>query len=199
MDFSGEVPVYNFTADVARARPYYLKLVEQDPNSFASFLIETDLSGKTLDEMNGEVRLVNSLFEREDDQVQLYDMSISTQSTTDTSFFQIRSEMFDASIEGQYRLSMLPASFRNMADQFLNVIPNQEPGIDTVNQFSYRIDFKRMNPLLDFFYPALQIGEESHMHGVYDPSLQIWNTNGFFPTLQIGKNGWTRQWTVCSG
>jgi len=190
MDFSGEVPVYNFTADVARARPYYLKLVKQDPNSFASFLIETDLSGKTLDEMNGEVRLVNSLFERGDDQVQLYDMSISTRNTADTSLLQIRSEMFDASIEGQYKLSMLPESFRNMADQYLNVNPNQEPRTDTVNQLSYRVDFKKMNPLMDFFFPSIQIGEESHVHGVYDPSLQIWNTSGFFPILHLGKNGW---------
>ncbi len=191
MDFSGEIPVYNFTADVARARPYFLKLVKQDPNSFVSFLIETNISGKTVDELNGEVRLVNSLFQRKDAQLQLYDMSISTRNTADTSLFEVRSDMFDANIEGRYKLSGLPASFQNMADQFLNVVPHQEPQTDTVNHFVYRIDFKRMNPVLDFFFPVLQIGEESHVHGQYDPSEQICTTNGFFQNLQIGQNGWS--------
>ncbi|MEN8226776.1 MAG: translocation/assembly module TamB domain-containing protein [Bacteroidota bacterium] len=191
MDFSGEVPLYNFTADVARARPYFLKLVKEDPNSFASFLIETNISGKTVDEMNGEVRLVNSLFQRKDAQLQLYDMTISTRNTADTSLLQIRSEMFDGSIEGQYKLSKLPASFQNLADQFLDIMPNQEPQTDMVNHFVYQVDFKRMNPVLDFFFPLLQIGKESHAHGQYKPSEQICTTNGFFQNLQIGQIGWS--------
>jgi hypothetical protein len=190
MDFSGEVPVYNFTADVARARPYFLKLVKQEPNSFASFLIETDLSGKTLDELNGEVRLVNSLFERKDAQLQLYDVNIVTQNTEDTSMIQVSSEMIDATIGGHYKLSKLPASFQNLADQFLNVLPNQDPQPDTANQFVYQVNIKRLNPLLEFFFPLLQIGEESHMHGQYNPSLKICTTNGFFPLLQFGQSGW---------
>ncbi|MDC7240782.1 MAG: hypothetical protein PQJ50_10520 [Spirochaetales bacterium] len=32
MDFSGEVPEFKFTADVARARPYFLNLPQNDPN-----------------------------------------------------------------------------------------------------------------------------------------------------------------------
>ncbi len=191
MDFSEEVPAYNFTADVARARPYYLNLGQEDPNYFASFLIETDISGQTLDQLNGEIRLVNSLFEKKDAQVQLYDMSLVTRNSPDTSLLEVRSDMFDAVIKGQYQLSTLPSSFRNLADLYLNVLPNHEPLIDSMNQFDYRIDFKRMSSLLDFFYPSLQIGEESQVHGHYDLSRQICTTRGHFPDLHIAQNSWT--------
>ncbi len=191
MDFSGEVPSYNFTADVARARPYFLHLVPQDPNSFASFLIETDFSGKTVDEMNGEIKLVNSLFVRKDAQLQLYDLSISARNTADTSLFLVRSDMFDARIEGQYELSHLPASFMNLADRFMNVKKDQQPQPDTGTRFFYEVEFKRMNPLLDFFLPELQIGDESQLHGTYDPSADLFSSNGFFPMLQVSQNNWT--------
>lgn len=191
MDFSGEVPAYNFTANVARARPYYLKLVPEEPNSFVSFLIETNLTGRTLDELNGNIRLVNSLLERKDAQLQLYDMDISTRNTADTSWVRISSGLFDASIEGKYRLSMLPASLKNLADRYMDVAPQQDPAADTLHQLSYRFQFKSMNPLLGFFVPSLKIGERSELHGQFDPSRNLFTANGFLSELQIGKNGWS--------
>jgi hypothetical protein len=191
MDFSGEVPVYNFTADVARARPYYLKLGNEEPNTFASFLIETDLSGKTLDEMNGEIRVVNSLFSRGDALVQLYDFHISTSNTPEYSEILVNSEMFDAHIQGQYKLSGLPASFKNLADRYMNVDVENEPFVDSLTRFTYQFDFKRVNPLLDYFYPELQIGDHSQFRGTFDPSIDNSTSYGTFSNFQFRNNKWT--------
>ncbi len=190
MDFSGELPSYNFTADVARSRPYFLNLGVEDPNTFASFLIETNITGKELDELNGEVRLVNSLFERNNDQVQLYDVLLSALNTPDTSSLEIKSELFDASMAGRYKLSSLPASLRNLADRFVNLVPGSDPEIDSINQFSYEMDLKRVNPILDFFFPTLQVGEGSHIQGRYKPALNINSSTGNFSELKIGSNQW---------
>jgi len=103
MDFSGDVPLYNFTADVARVRPYYLNLPQDDPGYFASFLVETELSGRNIDELNGEIRLVNSLFEKSDAQVQIYNLGIFMQNRPDTASIQIRSEILDADISGKFK------------------------------------------------------------------------------------------------
>jgi len=192
MDFSEEIPIYNFTADVARARPYYLKLGNEDPNTFASFLIETNLSGKTLDELNGEVRLVNSLFSRENAQVQLYDFNVYTRNAPDSSFIQVNSEMFDGQINGQYSLSGLPASFKNLLDHYINIDPEQEPFTDSLTRFTFRFDFKRVNPLLDYFYPDLQIGDTSQLSGTFDPYGGNTGSYGTFTDLQFRKNSWTQ-------
>ena len=191
MDFSGEVPVYNFTADVARARPYYLKLGNEEPNTFASFLIETDISGKTLDEMNGEVRVVNSLFSKGDALIQLYDFNISTRNTPDYSEILVNSEIFDAHIQGKYKLSGLPVSFKNLVDRYINVDVENEPFIDSLTRFTYQFDFKRVNPLLDYFYPDLQIGDHSQLRGTFDPSMANSNSYGTFTNLQFRGNKWT--------
>ena len=190
MDFSEEVPAYNFTADVARARPHFLNLGIEDPNSFASFLVEIDMTGRNLDELNGEVRLVNSLFERKGEQVQLYDMNLTARNTIDTSLILIESELFDATIGGDFTLSSLPESFRSMADEYVNIVPGMDLAPDTVNHFTYHIDLKRINPILDFFYPTLQIGEESQIQGHYDPSEKLFNTKASLSNLVVGPGKW---------
>ncbi|MCK4746817.1 MAG: hypothetical protein KAT15_07280, partial [Bacteroidales bacterium] len=189
-DFSGEVPVYKFTANVARARPYYLNIIQSDPNYFASFLIETDLSGRTLDELNGELKLVNSLFEKTDAQIQLYDVTIKARNTPDASLVQVRSDLLDADLTGQYKLTSLPGSFRNLADHYLNVIPNSEPVRDTSHYFVYNAEIKHINPLLDFFIPAVRIGDRSSISGTYDPQNMDISLTGGFPTLQVANNCW---------
>jgi hypothetical protein len=192
MDFSGEVPAYNFTADVARSRPHFLNLGVEDPNTFASFLIETDITGRSLDELNGEVRLVNSLFERNGAQVQLYDVRLSALSTPDTSSLEIKSELFDASIAGKFKLSSLPASLENMADLYVGLVPGSDPETDTINQISFHADLHHVNPIMDFFFPRIQIAEGSRIYGTYKPSLEIYEATGSFPKLAIGPVSWSK-------
>jgi len=191
MDFSGEVPMYNFTADVARSRPYFLNLGVDDPNTFASFRIVTDITGSTLDELNGEVRLVNSLFERNENQVQLYDVRLSALSTPDTTSLEIKSDLFDASIDGKFRLTTLPAALENMADFYVNYLPGKEPQIDIINHFTYKVDLYRVNPILDFFFPSIQIAEGSHISGSYIPIQEEYGATGSFPELEIGPGSWS--------
>jgi len=203
-DFSSEVPIYRFTADVARARPYYLNLPQNDPNYFVSFLIETDLSGGSIDELNGEIKLINSLFEKTDAYVQVYDLSLVTRNTPSASLIRLRSDMLDVDITGEYTLSALPGSFKNMADRFLNVVPNTEPFVDSSNFFVFKADFKRMNHLLDFFYPTLQMGENSRLEGTFDPLNADLSLEGIFPDLWLGKIRWynmifsteTKDWKI---
>jgi len=191
MDFSEDVPRYNFTADVARARPYFLNLGNEDPNTFASFLIETDLSGKNLDELNGEVRLVNSLFSRGDALVQLYDFRMYTRNTPDSSMILVNSEMFDGQITGNYKLSALPTSLKSLVDRYMNIDPEKDAYSDSISSISYQFDFKRVNPLLDYFYPDLQIGKQSRLRGSFDPELESSTSTGFFTDLQYGRSAWT--------
>jgi len=190
MDFSGEVPAYNFTADVGRSRPYFLNLGVDDPNTFASFLIETDITGSSLDELNGEVRLINSLFERNDNQVQLYDMRLIALNTPDTSSIEIRSDLLDASMEGKFKLTTLPGFLESIADQYINLVPNKDPVADTINRFTYYADLKHVNPILDFFFPTIQIGENSSITGAYNPFKDIYRSSGKFTELEIGHNSW---------
>ena len=96
IDLEEQTPSFIFTMDVANLRPYYLNLRDDDPEYFASFLINTNMSGKRIDELNGSVELVNSLFRRSGGQVQLYDMMLKTKNSPDSSFISLHSDALNA-------------------------------------------------------------------------------------------------------
>jgi len=189
-DFSGEVPVHRFTADVARARPYYLNLPQSDPGYFISFLVETDLSGSSLDDLNGDIVLVNSLFEKSGSQLQLYDVRLTTRNTPEASLIRIRSEQLDLDLAGYYRLTELPRSFRNMMDQYIDVVPESSPFTDSSTYFNYSLTFKSTDPLLDFFYPRLRIENGSTLAGNYDPLNSSMDMEGNISRLELHDLVW---------
>ncbi len=192
MDFSGSVPEYRFRADVSRARPYYLKLISEDPETFVSFLVETDLSGSHIDELNGEIRLVNSLFVRNDAQVQVYNLNISARNTPDSSRFTVNSDLLDANVEGTYRLSTLPRSFKNLADQYMDVIPGPSPLNDTINRFTYEVHLKQLNQALEVFLPGLEVGRNSFISGSFRSGSNQMELQGDFPYLRAGMFRWNQ-------
>lgn len=191
-DFSGQVPVHRFKANVIRLRPHFLNLAQSDPDYFMSFLVDIDLQGKRLDELNGEVALVNSLFKKSDEQIQLYDVKLSMRNTPEASLIRLRSEVMDFDLTGQYQLSTLPASFKNLADYFLDVDREQVPYQEQSNYFNYQVAWKKMNRVLEFFLPVISMGDDSRMSGRFNPSGRHMETNAFFPYLELDNFRWHR-------
>ncbi|HDR68588.1 MAG TPA: hypothetical protein ENN61_06000, partial [Bacteroidaceae bacterium] len=190
MDFSSDIPTYNFVADVGRARPYYLKLRDDVPDYFASFLLKTNLSGRSLDELNGQITLVNSLFEKTGSILQMYNFNLLTHNTPDTSYLMLQSDLVDAEIRGRYKITELPRSFSNLIDNYLNIDPDTIHGFDSFNHFTYKIDFKKINPVLDFFVPTFQIGDNSTFEGIYNPPGYQVKGQGHFHSIGIAGNTW---------
>ncbi len=186
VDFEQEVPQMNFTVDVANLRPYYLNLRSDDPEYFASFFLKTDLTGITLDQLNGEVELVNSFFKSSESQVQIYDFLLSTQNTSDSSFVTLRSDVLDADIYGQYQLSHLPSTFRSIINNHIELFPTQETGVDSICSFDYLVRFKDANPVLNFFLPKYEVAEGSIIDGYYRPKGNSFDfaLNGNLPYFQ---------------
>jgi hypothetical protein len=175
VNFSKENPEFAFTADVSRARPYYLHLINTDPSYFASFLLETNFTGKTIDQFNGEIRIVNSLFSNKDNQLQMYDFSLLAVNTPDSNRILIRSDVIDGEVKGRYQFSTLPLSFRNLAGYYIPSL-EKNPGeiVDYVdnNNFDFTIKLKDIHPLITFFLPDLDLGNNTDLTGHYYPGLK---------------------------
>lgn len=191
LDFQNEVPEFNFKANVEHSYPYYLNLDIEDSTTFASFIIETDMKGLKLNEMNGEVRLINSMFERNDVQVQLYGMSLQAINTPDTASLKLESDLFRASLNGSYQLSTLPSAFHNLADKYLDIDPEKEYIHDTINKFDLRAELYHVNPIFDFFFPDFQLGDSSYVSGTYFPESDSIELEAFFPDLHAGPVTWS--------
>ncbi len=197
VDFSGIVPVFDFTADVGRLRPYYLNFSKSDPSYFASFLLTSNFTGINPDSLNGEIRIVNSFFQRSDEQLQIYDLTLSTENSADTSKLSIKSEVLDADFSGDYQISNLPASFKKMTAHFLpsffNLGDMEESGIkkDTENVFEFSVHLKSINPVLSFFARDYQIGNNTFFSGNYSSSDYKTAIIGTLPEFGFKGKKWS--------
>jgi len=191
-DFSGENPEFAFTADVARARPYYLNIDRSDPSYFASFLLKTNFTGKNPDDFNGELSLVNSLFSSSDQQIQMYDFSLkAVNNQNDTDSIIMRSDLLDGEIYGSYKFSTLLQSFNKLIRVYIPSVQDKpeykHPGHEE-NDFYYNFRFKNIHPFVVFFFKDFDIGNNASFNGRFNPSGEELTLNGEFPLFAFKDN-----------
>jgi hypothetical protein len=193
VDFASEVPVFEFTADVARIRPYYLNIIETDPSYFASFLMESNFKGKNIDDMEGKINLINSFFRKDDYQIQVYDFKIESVILADSSILRINSDILDAEMKGHYHFSTLEKSFKNIALHYLPSLANGKPwkaDSSDLNRFEYDIKLKNVKNVASFFFSDIQLANNTNISGFYFPQILNFEIQGNSDLIGYKGNEW---------
>lgn len=204
VDFSSRQPEFNFTADVDRFRPYYLNLNKSDSTYFASFLLESNFSGIHPDSINGEIKLVNSFFQRSGEQIQISDFNLKAENSGDSSHLQIRSEVMDADVSGNFRYSEIQESFHNLTSKYLPSLSGDE-SVSTVidfsdnNSFDYSLRLKSVENVIRFFTRDYFIADQSYISGNYNPGEFDVNLTAEIPSLGYKNKSWNNLFLVAEG
>lgn len=190
-DFSGDNPEYHFEAEVLRSRPYYLNIEKSDPSYFASFLLRTNFSGNIIDEINGEISLVNSFFKSSDQEFQIKDFSLKAYNYQEgKDSLIIRSDIIDAEINGSYKFSNLPAAFNKFINYYIPALSQDKiPALLTDNKddFSYNIRLKNIHPFMKFFSNKYDIGNNSSFYGNFNSDNNQFIIHGTSPYITVNN------------
>jgi len=198
MDFSGKVdathdiPVYDFSANVERARLHELKLVETDTSSFAAFSIKAAFSGNNIDNLAGELELKNSLLRRNNREIEINNLELFTKAVRDTNRFILLSDILDAEIRGQYQFLKLPESFFSMVKNFAPAWAPASASPDSLshNNFRFEVTLKDAQKLTDFFANEFRIARGAHIEGLYNPSQRDVHFTLNVPYMALGGKQW---------
>ena len=169
IDLEEDIPSFDFTVDVANLRPYYLNLRDEDPAYFASFLLKTDIHGGRINEINGSVHLVNSLFRRSGSQIQLYDIMLTTGNTPDFSFMTLQSDAVDANIAGKYNLLELPHLLKSIVNEHFELFSDAEPFYDSLTNFTFSADIRESDQITNFFFPRFDLDPGTKINASFTP------------------------------
>lgn len=183
VDFSNELPEFRFTADVSRIRPYYLNIIKTNPEYFASFLLKTNFKGNNIDNLEGEINLVNSYFEKDDENIQVYNLKLQAINDADSGSIKIHSDILDAELKGRYRFSTLKSSIAYLANNYVpSLIKDSEmlsaPDSSYTNDFNFNIHLKNISSVVHFFLPKFNISNNSTFSGSFDPYKNDFHLNG---------------------
>ncbi|QDW23401.1 translocation/assembly module TamB [Pedobacter sp. KBS0701] len=181
VNLNPKLPVFNFNATISKARLKALKLLKDSLMVDAKFT--TNFSGTNLNNISGkllieEIRLQNPKGIYTVDSVQLM-----ANGTGASRVLDIRSDILDASIKGEYDLNSIVSYYKAIAKTY---IPSLKADIIKYkNQiFQFNLKVKKFEPLAQIFVPGLELEEGATLTGDFDSRNNTATLNGFVKKLK---------------
>ncbi|WP_316851018.1 translocation/assembly module TamB domain-containing protein [Pedobacter agri] len=181
VNLNPKLPVFNFNATITKARLKALKLLNDSLLVDAKF--STNFSGTNLNNIEGqlliqEIRLQNPKGIYNVDSVQLM-----AQGTGVDRVLDIKSDILDASIRGEYDLNSIVSYYKAIAKTY---VPSLRANIIKYkNQiFKFNLRVKKFEPLAQFISPGLEMAEGATLIGDFDSRNNTATLNGYVKTLK---------------
>ncbi|MBN1144910.1 MAG: translocation/assembly module TamB [Bacteroidales bacterium] len=189
VNLSDSVPAFDFKANITNANLYALNIDKSDPDFRVSCYLIANAKGNSINTLNGKITLLNSLFVKKDQQLQVYDLSLVTVNNTVSNRMEIRSDFLDADLYGKYELTRVGESLKKYLNAYLPSLVDTSGISDTPLQSSMTLNatLKNTKPLFDFFLPDYGIAENTTVNLTYSPENE--NMHFHFQTNRIKAKG----------
>lgn len=162
--FGQDTSRYKFTANVEHADLFALKLA---PDSIAVVTAEMDIDFIALNYQKwaGDIRLFNTTYENGNNFYFFQDIALHSEGLDTNRYMEVRSNIVDANLSGNYTLSGIQQAFGSQINKF---VKTADPIPAPENQ-DFIFDFTIKNTLLltELFVPKLSVEPDSKLQGTY--------------------------------
>ena len=118
-DLEKSKPEFDFTMNLANADLHALNLIEKDSVFRATALVTANFRGNSTENLEGDLRLINSTLNNSNGKLNIYDLLVSSEIVSGEPHLRLRSDFADADIRGQYTIDAIKRSVSSMtADLF---------------------------------------------------------------------------------
>jgi hypothetical protein len=189
LDFKNKLPQFDFTLNVSNANLHKLNIDKLDSTSTISMLLTSNFKGNSIDNLDGEIKLINSNFIKYNNSLIINNLSIRTHKENDNPVLSLRTDFIDADIKGYYNFATLTDLVKStlnrlMPSQFhFNIIQNDFKK----NNFTFNINFKNTDKINNFFRTGILISDKSYVKGAIHADSAI-NISGKADLVTIKKN-----------
>ena len=189
LNFKNELPEFDFTLNVTDANLYNLHLNKKDTTARVTMLLTSNFKGNNIDNLDGEIKLLNSSFIKYGNNLELYDFSIRTYKENNEPGLSLRTDFIDADIKGYYNFAALGSLVKTKLSKLM---PSQfheksKPTNFKKNNFTFQINFKNTDKISTFFRTGILIANNSFIKGSFSADSLI-NISGNADFLKIKNN-----------
>ena len=168
LNFNNKLPEFKFTLNIADANLYKLNFDKLDTSSTVTMLLTSNFIGNSIDNIDGEIKLLNSKFRKYSNNLELSDFSIRTYNENNEPVLSLRTDFVDADIRGYYNFATLVSHIKNT---LVTLMPSQfqYTGIKNdlkKNQFTFEVNFKNTDKINKFFRTGILISDKSYIKGI---------------------------------
>jgi hypothetical protein len=188
-NFKEKLPEFDFTLNLANADLYKLNIDKLDTTSSLSILLTSNFRGNNIDNLDGEIKLLNSNLRKYNNNLELYDFSIRTYKDKNKPVLSLRTDFVDADIRGYYNFASMGNLIRSilstlMPSQFHLPLKLKEL---KKNNFNFEVNLKNTDKINTFFKTGLLIADKSYIKGaIFTDSL--FSITGYSKLLSFKNN-----------
>jgi hypothetical protein len=167
-NFGNELPEFDFTLNLRKADLYKLHFDRTDTSSHASMLLTANFKGNSIDNLDGEIKLLNSSFRKFSTNLEVYDFSLRTFAENNRPSIVLRTDFVDASLNGHYSF----AGLRDVVRGAMAALMPSKYGYLTTkvkqgeNNFVFDIRLKNTDGLNKFLKTGMQIASGTTIGGI---------------------------------
>jgi len=162
-DLAGSRPEFEFTMNLAGADLHTLNLVKKDSIFRATALVTANFSGNSPDNLEGDLRLINSTLQNSNGKLNIYDFLINSEIVNGEPRLKLRSDFTDADVKGRYTFEAIGRGVTAMlADLFPSRFkkPVTKKGEEPAEaEFTLDARIKKIDKLNEFFGTGLGVSE----------------------------------------
>jgi hypothetical protein len=187
VDFSEEMPQFDFSAYASKAQLYHLNIDPSDSTNSVNFLVTANFIGNHPDNLDGNIRVLDLDYRKNGKSLLIEDLSLTAEEFNGARKIHLVSNFLDAEISGKYEFATLGNSFTFFISRFLPAfsLNGNVENYESKNNFIFNMHFKNTLHISDFFTPWLRVSEDATLSGIYSPENLQFSITGSIQELQI--------------
>lgn len=167
VDMSGVVPHFNFSAAVANAQLDRLKLLPDMEDGVLSVVIETNFEGDNLDDLVGEIVLLDGLLSTRNASIDFDSVSVRAHRIATGKQLVLESAFARGTVTGNYSFRNIRQSMFMFLDNYLPSLAHKKyrAGNRIVNDFEFDVELIKIRELMSVFVKELDVSDKGHLKG----------------------------------
>lgn len=171
IDFSSQIPVFDFHAEISKARLYKLNFVPEDTTANLSLTMMSNFRGNSLDNASGTISLTRGSLTKNGEELNFDNLEVEARHRQDTHKISLSSDYLQANLVGRYRSTTVYQSLKNLSLSYLPVFIQKAQDTSSVpyhNDFELSIDLNHTDRITDLFLPMMDVADSSTIHLDYE-------------------------------
>lgn len=178
VDLNDSVPRYDFTMDLRRADLAKLHVNRRDSVSELSGHIVAKAGGRSLDDLNGRIRVTDVVYKYNDKQITSQNMTVTGENSAHNKFVELRSDFADVTFRSKTSYRVVFDYLRRSAWKYLPLLrgedaevlarANKAPVADDYSLLS--VNIRDINPIADAVSAGLQVADGSSLQLLFNPA-----------------------------
>ena len=188
IDYSTNIPSFNFIAKVEDAKLQKINLSSRDSSMNLSTILDINIIGDNFDKMQGIINIDSTVYTENGNTYTMNDFYLSiTRDAYDFSFIRLFSDIVDASVEGKFSPMEIPYHFNNFVNQYLDTLIMDVSIVDSmlnVQDFVFDIELKNTEPVTQLFLPDLIISDGAVLSGGFSSRVNNLFFDGYAEEIE---------------